>query len=479
MRPLSSLTARLSLLFGAVMIGLWLLTCLLFLHALKLHFASQDDAEIQGKLQLTRNFLLMQTRDGDVDWPLLGRQLDAALGGHHGLHVLIHAADGRLLVSSRPPHTPPLPSHLAAAAPLPAQPRLWRLETAAFRAQAMEVTLPGTAPGAPIRVQLRVFLDTSHHQHFIRQMQIWLVWLTFGLALAALLLGWLATRLGLKPLRALARVSASVTADKLDQRLAPEQLPIELQAPVLAFNAMLARLEHSFRRLSEFSSDIAHELRTPISNLMMQTQVALSKERNANDYREVLYSNLEEYERLARMVSDMLLLAKSDHGLLALQREELDLAQELDELLEFFEPLASDKPLRLVRRGQARLQGDRLMLRRAFSNLLSNAIRHAPAGSRVTVSLTDDERGVGVSVANPGPPIPAEQLPRLFDRFYRVDAARQHQSEGAGLGLAITRSIIEALGGSLAVRSDTHQTLFSSRFPRPAPGREGREEKSA
>jgi len=153
--------------------------------------------------------------------------------------------------------------------------------------------------------------------------------------------------------------------------------------------------------------------------------------------------------------------------LLALQQSELDMAQEIDELLEFFEPLASDKQVHLARSGGARLQGDRLMLRRAFSNLLSNAIRHTPAGAEIRVTIRAEESSIAVSVANPGPPIPAEQLPRLFDRFYRGDAARQHQTEGAGLGLAITRSIIEAHGGSLQVQSDSTLTIFTSYFPLP------------
>jgi two-component system heavy metal sensor histidine kinase CusS len=165
------------------------------------------------------------------------------------------------------------------------------------------------------------------------------------------------------------------------------------------------------------------------------------------------------------MISDMLFLAKSEHGLLTLKKDILELGHDLDELLEFFEPLASENKMELIRQGDGQLMGDRAMLRRAFSNLISNAIRYTPAGSRIIIRIKTDEDGVQVDVINPGKPIPEEQLSRIFDRFYRADAARTHHSEGAGLGLAITRSIIEAHGGFLSAKSTEYETIFSATFP--------------
>ena len=230
---------------------------------------------------------------------------------------------------------------------------------------------------------------------------------------------------------------------------------------------MIGRLEDSFTRLSHFSADIAHELRTPLTNLITQTQVGLGKARTSEEYRELLYSNLEEQERLAKMVNEMLWLAKSDHGLLKPVQVPLNLAGEVNELFDFFEALAEERQIQLVLEGQAPpFQGDKAMVRRAISNLLSNALRHTPSGEKVLVRLAQlSEHQVSLSVQNPGPEIPAEHLPRMFDRFYRVDPSRARQSEGAGLGLAIVRSIVEAHGGRAEVASSSNKTTFTLLFP--------------
>jgi two-component system heavy metal sensor histidine kinase CusS len=252
------------------------------------------------------------------------------------------------------------------------------------------------------------------------------------------------------------------------------QVPAEIESMVVAFNAMLARLEDSFRRLNEFSSDIAHELRTPVSNLMTQTQVALAGARDGEasreQYREILYSSLEEYERMAQMIADMLFLAQADNGLLKPGDAAIDLGHEVTALFDYFDAWAEERGVRLaledLRQPDApKLHGDRLMLRRALSNLLTNAIRHTPRGETVWVRLGSAQARLQVSIENPGAEIAAEHLSRLFDRFYRVDPARQRDGEaGAGLGLAIVKSIITAHGGSVQVTSDSACTRFQLGF---------------
>jgi two-component system heavy metal sensor histidine kinase CusS len=291
-------------------------------------------------------------------------------------------------------------------------------------------------------------------------------------ALAAAALGWAATRAGLRPLRQVTALAAGLEASGLGARLPQTRVPVEIETLVVAFNAMLARLEDSFRRLSEFSADIAHELRTPIGNLMIQTQVALAEARDAEQYREVLYSSLEEYERMGQMVGDMLFLAQADNGQLRPSTARVDLAAEIQTLFDYLDAWSEERGVTLVLEGNAApVPGDRLMLRRALSNLLSNAIRHTPAGQRVRVHLESDTRTTRVAVENPGDPIPPEHLPRLFDRFYRLDPARRRQGEGAGLGLAIVKSIIDAHRGSIAVTSDGQGTRFSITLPTGPSGR--------
>ncbi len=179
-------------------------------------------------------------------------------------------------------------------------------------------------------------------------------------------------------------------------------MPAELAELAHSINAMLGRLDDAFQRLSAFSADIAHELRTPLSNLLTHTQVTLTRERPLEDYREALHSNLEELQWMAQLVNDMLYLAKADHGLLALNREPLQLAEEVDALLDFFAPLAEDANVRLSREGESRIEGDRNMLRRALSNLLDNALRFTPIDGEVRVRIIDEAQGVNISVENSG-----------------------------------------------------------------------------
>ncbi|MFB9846547.1 heavy metal sensor histidine kinase [Oceanisphaera arctica] len=473
MKGLLSLTTRLSIMFGLTMLGIWILVSVLLLHTLGHHFDKQDDTEITGKLQLATNFLSAHIKSGAQDWSSLNRQLNDALLGHHSLYILILDPQGQVLADIHPPGSsqPGMTWVNGRRGLTPGSIENWRENGTVFRS-VTEQLVPGSAgkqADLPPYFLVRATIDTSYHQHFINEIKNGLYWFTLGIGLISLFLGWLASRIGLKPLRELASVSKSVTASQLDQRLALDNAPSELYAPIQAFNTMLDRLEASFQRLSEFSSDIAHELRTPVNSLMMQTQVALTHPRDAEDYKEVLYANLETAERLARMIGEMLFLAKSEQGQLAMQREPLVLADELDELMEFFEPLASEQLVRLQRQGNANLLGDRSMLQRAFSNLLANAIRYTQAQGEVRIAIHSDSTGIIVEVANPGPAIPPEQWPRLFDRFYRADSARQSVTEGTGLGLAIAKAIITAHDGTLSVHSDERETCFTAHFARTNP----------
>ncbi|MDP2827108.1 MAG: heavy metal sensor histidine kinase [Sulfuricellaceae bacterium] len=446
-----SLTLRLTALFAAastvVLLGLsWVVG-----QAVERHFESMDMGELGGKIELVRN-ILSKTR-GVEEKTLLQRRLDDALVGHHHMSVQVLDADGQMLYRAGEANFPARLMTDEVGRPL-----LWDDGHAIFRGLSARLSEPGMEAVA-------VAIDISHHQHFMHEFRSTLWRFVLAAALLSGILGWVAARRGLLPLRVIRQGAAEVTASRLNYRLPVAAIPLELADLADTLNKMLARLEASFLRLSDFSSDLAHELRTPLSNLMTQSQVVLSRARSNEEYREALASSTEEVERLARMVSDMLFLARSDNGLAALEREPVDLAAEVRDLFDFYSALADENGLSLMQEGNARVSGDKLMLRRAMSNLLANAIRHTPRGGVIKVAIEPDESGARLRIENPGETIPPEHLPRLFDRFYRVDSSRQHLGDGAGLGLAITQAIIQAHGGKISVRSLDGVTCFEFYLP--------------
>lgn len=457
-----SITARLAVLFaaaaGAVLVGLGLYLT----RAIERHFEETDLAELSGKLELSANLLArVQDRAGLERLP---EQLDAALVGHHNLSIVVALADGEIVFASSGADYPGdrFAELAGGEGPQPSAPAVWENDSRIYRGIAARI--PVGIPGEP-PARVAVAMEISHHRDFMTAFQR-AQWVAIGAALLlTALLGWTVARRGLFPLRRLTGQVRGISAQRLDQRLELSRLPVELVDLAAAFNDTLARLQDSFRRLSDFSSDLSHELRTPVSNLMTQTEVALSRARSAEEYRDVLASNLEEYERMARMIGDMLFIAKADNGLVTPSREPVDLAGTVRDLFEFYEALAEDQGVALAQQGEGAVLGDRLMLRRAVANLVSNAIRHTPRGGTVRVGIDARDHAVRLAVENPGPPIPAEHLPRLFDRFYRADPSRHREAEGVGLGLAITRSIVEAHGGSIAASSAEGLTRFEVQLP--------------
>ncbi len=453
-----SVTLRLTLLFAAVSSFVLLLLGLVVGHLVDRHFEELDGELLTGKLELVRDALAEVKTDDDLK--SLPRRLDGALIGHHGLSVRIRAADGRIVYATANADLLPL----SAKSPVVAQPiRMTGRDGTSLRV--LSDVAPMGVPGVlPAIVELAT--DLAHHETFMVSFRNALWTFVALAAVASGLLGWVAARRGLAPLRDISRNAAQITAHRLDQRLPVESIPVELAEVARTLNEMFARLEESFRRLSDFSSDLAHELRTPVSNLLTQTQVTLSRARSTEEYRDVLASNAEEFERLSRTIADMLFLAKAENDLIVPNLEKVDLRVEADSLLEFYEALADENGIRLCVDGKATVMGDRLMLRRAMGNLLSNAFRHAPKGGCVNVQVGCSVDGIAtVVVGNTGETIAPEHLSRLFDRFYRADSSRRHDGDGAGLGLAITRSIMRAHGGDASVQSSDGVTVFKLRLP--------------
>lgn len=458
MKPLS-LTVRISLLFAGAAMLVLLATGYVLARAVEAHFEEQDRAELDGKLALIRNmFSHAAARQALDDLP---RLMSDALVGHHGLSVLVLDARGARWFASPDADFPQaLLRHCRRDAD--DCDALYRWEQNGERRVGIGDLVAVTGGG-----DYTVFAAKSIEYHAIF-MDTFHTLLGTAVALAVLAmagLGWIATRWGLAPLRQVTDTMADISAERLGVRLRMQALPAELVPLSAAFNAMLTRLNDAFQRLSEFSSDIAHELRTPISSLTTQTQVALSSARDVGAYREILYSSLEEYERMAQMVGDMLYLAQTDNGMLKPSMEIVDLAEEARGLFDYFEAWAEERGVALSLVGAASIRGDRLMMRRALSNLLSNAIRHTVHGGVVRVCLTRHGDSIAVTVENPGLDIPVAHLPRLFERFYRAEPSRQRNGEGAGLGLAIVKAIVDAQGGSIRAESSQGMTRFHLDFP--------------
>ena len=452
-----SLIRRLTLFFTLVAASVVLGLGGMFMTAADRHFIELDRSVLQDKQHLIDDILANANSADDVRW-----RLSEALKHHHGLFVLVSNQAGNALFQTEGFPAPDrwlLPEHETLMHALSGgQQGQRQYRTQQFRTQAQY------APEAPLVITMA--MDTTHHRHFLDDLLRTFEVYALAAILVSGLFGWAAVHCGLAPLRAIKAHAAAVTAQRLHACMPVQAVPVELADLAHTLNQMLERLQDDFRRLSEFASDLAHELRTPISNMLTQTQVTLAAQRDNTAYRDILASNAEELQRLARMVADMLFLAKTERGVDLPHKERFMAADEAQALLGFYEAVADDKGISLTAQGNGSIEGDRLMFRRALSNLLSNALRHTPAGGNVRIIVIALPNGTEVSVENTGEDIDPEVLPRLFDRFYRADPARAHPtSDGAGLGLAITKAIVEAHGGRASVKSAQGVTCFSLVFP--------------
>ncbi|AUN95806.1 heavy metal sensor histidine kinase [Pseudazoarcus pumilus] len=456
MKPRLSLTARIAWVFALFAALVLAMVGFVIERAVALHFDDLDRHDLGAHVAAVRN--LLSRTDSEERFDALAARLDDVLVGHEMVAARIHGADGTPLYALRAgvfDHMPPVADEGGL--------RRWRHDDHEYIARDALFDVPLAAPR---RVEALIALDITHHTHFLDMVRNRL-WLAISLAaLAAAALGWFAARRGLAPLRRITATASGLSAARLDERLSLHDAPAEVQALVEAFNGMLDRLEEAFRRLDAYSADIAHELRTPVSNLMTATEVALTRARSAEEYRDTLHSNLEEFERMARMISDMLFLAKADQRRLPRAAEAVALADEAQALAEFYEALAEERGVAIRVSGAASVTGDRLMLRRALSNLLSNALRHARSESCIDIVIASDARHVRLSVANAGEDIAPDRVANLFERFHRIEGERERHGEGAGLGLAITRSIVEAHGGRIEVESVDGLTRFTLHLSR-------------
>lgn len=450
-RPVS-LTLRVTALIGVATTLVLLAFGWMIERAIERHFAEQDADELQVVADAVRQALVSFSESPQST---LTDTLAKAVSGHHGIFFYVADATGQALYTSAGPNLAAIAQQVSATPRIEMETmHVWQEPPNTYRGSVLKIKVDRDYTVAVATIM-------NFHLHFLQQFRhsLWLT--TFAASVISILAAWLAVHQGHAPLREISNRIRSIHSDQLHQRLPLHEVPHELHDLAKAFNAMLGSIEDSFQRLSNFSADIAHELRTPITNLTTQTQVALTRARSVEEYREILYSNLEEFERMSKMIGDMLFLAQTDNKLLKPELSDVDMAAEVQALFEYFEAWAEERGVALSWSGESPVvQGDRLMLRRALSNLLSNAIRHTPQGNTVTVTLLTEPGQVLIRITNPTSEISATHLPKLFDRFYRVDPSRQRRNDGAGLGLAIVKSIIEAHGGTISVSLENGSILF-------------------
>lgn len=308
----------------------------------------------------------------------------------------------------------------------------------------------GEFPPRLLHIALDITYMDKIQRHHRRNLFIVLL---FGVSISALT-GMIVARRGLAPLQSITRATQSISANRLDDRIGDTPWPAELVSLASAFDRMLERLEESFNRLSQCAGDLAHELRTPIGNLMGEAEVALVKNREPEEYRHILASSLEEFDRLSRMIDKILFLARADSRKEVLNVSSFDVAEAIREVVEFHGSLAEEQAVTIHRRGEAVIRGDRSLFQRVIANLLTNALKHTPAGGevRLTVNALEGE-SVSIEVADDGCGIEPVHLPKIFDRFYCVDHVRTGGGRGSGLGLPMVKSIMELHEGTISITS--------------------------
>lgn len=436
---------------GAIVVGFW---------ALSQQLNQRSAVELEGKRDLLLHLLSEVPSAESIAQN--SHRFEDLLIGHDDLHLaLVDAVTGTLVASFSPVAQRSIAA-LDAVAETAVDVQAWSTKTGE-RFSAIRGT-SALSNGKLVRFYLS--LDRRHDARLLGGfLKATLVGLPVLLALVALG-AWLIARTGLAPLWRFHRLASSIGAQSLSQRVSLSGLPTELAELAREFNGMLERIDESYQRLQEYSGDLAHEMRTPVATLLGRTQVALSQTRPVAQLREVLEGNVDELERISRLIADMLFIARAEQTDSPLQLDSIELGQEARRVAEFLSLVAEERGVTVEVTGAAMVTADRMLVQRAITNLVSNAVRHADAQSTVRVVISLEAGCVVLAVINHGQGIAANHLERIFERFYRIDSARARLDGGTGLGLAIVRSIMSAHGGRVQAHSQgSDETVFTLLFP--------------
>lgn len=448
-----SMALRLTLALAALAIAVFASVALLLHQGLEEEIGNARAQDLEGKVDIVRHLLEEVQQPQDLE--SFTHHLNDVLIGDGQIRIWLLATDGRLLYGGQKRPLVRPATHR----------RPGLMEVVREDGLVMEGRLVLLQPDAVLSArELIVAVDTRPQQALLRRYGARLATVCgAGVALTVLLAGAIAWR-SLRPVQRLSREAAALNPQSLSARLSPVETT-ELQTLVHAFNRALDRVEAAYEQLEGFSADVAHELRTPLATMIQGAEVALHRERPASELRETLQVNLEVLRELAGLVTNMQFLARADKGELAEQLCAMDLRAEAEHVAEYFEPLLDQQNLQLLIEGDARAVANPTLIRRALVNLVGNATRFTADGGAIHVEIGAHGDQVRMAVRNPGVGIPAELLPRLFDRFVRGDSARQHSGSHQGLGLAIVRAIAVMHGGRVFARSDNGWTEIGLEWP--------------
>lgn len=366
-----------------------------------------------------------------------------------GLFLETFDAQGHLLARSSNLGHLRLPGQKRAAMLAHAAPQLF---TQAVRAGSLRLySLPAVRDGRVVGLVL-VAASLDAITSTIRTLLTLLVGGGLGLVILLILGGGALFRRGLRPLDEMAAVAEQITAQHLNHRLTLWRAPTEVARLAASFDAMLERLDGAFATQRRFVADASHDLRTPLATVQGRSEVLLLNPTLDTETRAGLIMIREEAARMGRMVANLLLLARSDEGLI-IDRHPVELGMLLLEVVRQARGLARGVQVTFGHEDQAEVLGNADLLKQALLNLVDNALVHTPPGGRVEISLTTSNGQARLAVRDTGPGIAPDDLSRIFERFYRVDHARSRRSGGAGLGLSIVRWVAEAHGGIATVES--------------------------
>lgn len=458
-----SITRRLTVLYTLSSFVMLVIYTLIMYYSIVDNFAKEDTETLAEKI----NYLRAVVKAPPDFLNRLGEEFILE-GGHSGKYAKYFARvldkESRVLIET------PSINNLDAAPPFPGPDSnsqktvKWKSPDGRYFLLMAAVAESGSGGGG-MRI-IQVALDVTNEKKLITNYNHrLLVLLTFGIFFCAGI-GITVARRVLRPMEKITEITDRITAEQIEERINPEQWPSELRALATSFNRMLTRLEESFTRLSRFSADLAHELRTPINNLMGEAELAVSRECTPTEYRNVLSSSLEELGRLTHLIDSLLFLARAENPATRIECSRFDAYEMVNKVCDYFEWLADDHGVKITCSGSGVMTADLLLVRRSVSNLVANALQYTSIGEEIEIAVRQpDDHSLEIMVRDTGQGIAAEHIPHIFDRFYRADAARSSYPQGTGLGLAIVKSIMDLHGGAIDIRSEQGRgTTVTLRF---------------